>query len=147
MQFRVQSNHVDRFAYAHHVFAVQPGDERRTPFGTLDVTGVRNGDAHPPQVCLFFGLPSEIDELIRAATKLRDELAAEVANQIERERHQRESEALPDRLCVCTATEHGPDTCSPDCGCPRCWDTWADYKKPEADGYAEDHATDAAPVG
>jgi hypothetical protein len=26
--------------------------------------------------------------------------------------------------CTCNATEHTPETCS-DCGCDRCWDTWA----------------------
>jgi hypothetical protein len=30
------------------------------------------------------------------------------------------------RPCICTTTEHSPETCNPNCGCPQCWDTWAD---------------------
>jgi hypothetical protein len=38
---------------------------------------------------------------------------------------------LPDvpvvgRSCICMADVHSPETCNPDCGCPQCWDTWAD---------------------
>lgn len=27
------------------------------------------------------------------------------------------------RPCKCTAAEHSPETCDPNCGCPQCWDT------------------------
>jgi len=36
------------------------------------------------------------------------------------------------RACVCKAETHSPDTCDPNCGCPRCWDTWADEARGEA---------------
>ncbi len=25
--------------------------------------------------------------------------------------------------CICKASTHSPETCNPNCGCPRCWDT------------------------
>lgn len=43
--------------------------------------------------------------------------------------------------CVCDAEEHGPDTCTGNCGCPECWDTWTSIER--ATQWAEENPDDA----
>ena len=42
-------------------------------------------------------------------------------DRLEELRDERDSYEL---ACICDATEHGPDTCNGNCGCPDCFDTW-----------------------
>lgn len=73
MQIQISSGYIDRITARHDIF---PPNGDHNGFATLKVIGERKGESHPIDATLFFNQPSDIDNLIREAIKLRDEWTA-----------------------------------------------------------------------
>ena len=96
-------------------------DRRVEPGRLVALAEMQTGDRQREQVMLtttkIYGVCKACGELVyREPGKQHDD------GQIDSD----ESPVWLIAACICRADTHSPETCNPDCGCPKCWDTWPD---------------------